>query len=252
MCSEGEGVKKKYHRENIYIFFFLTIFLCLLRTVCASLTPCDMLEEGQSGQGQVVRVSARLAHKEPPAFSIPLSSGSPSQRTCKQPLRSSTHFISPPLYEAAAFPRPCAALCCCPPRGGHLWSSRASKRSVRERALKGAFRRHVRAPHLAANARACLHTAVSGILFFFIYTRCAHMQVIQELWCFARVQTVMVSVCLLMSSNTLTNGPSDPIICIHHRCTSFFFRFIPRVKVSPRDTRAANQNTYLNVIAKTK
>lgn len=121
VCSEGEGVKEKKISKREYLYFlFLSVFLCLLRTICASLTLCDMLEEGQSGQGQVVRVSARLAHKEPPAFSIPLSSGSPSQRTCKQPLRSPTHFISPPLYEAAAFPRPCAALCCCPPRGGHL------------------------------------------------------------------------------------------------------------------------------------
>lgn len=224
MCSEGEGVEKKEISKREYLYFRLFV-----RTVCASLTSCDMLEEGQSGQGQVVRVSARLAHKEPAAFSIPLSSGSPSQRTCKQPLCSSTHFISPPLYEAAAFPRPSAALCCCPPRGGHLWSWRASKRSVRERALKGACAGAAsgRETHQPVYTRPFQAYWVFFLFFFFFTcTRCAHMQMIQELWCFARVQTV--SVCLLMSSHALTNGPSDLITCIHHCCTSFFFIFIPK------------------------
>lgn len=65
-------------------------------------------------------------NKDLGVFSISLSSdllvpGGPANN----PLRSSTHFISPSLWGGRRPPSPsCTDLRYCPPRGGHLWSSR--------------------------------------------------------------------------------------------------------------------------------
>lgn len=78
-----------------FIFVFLLLYFSLmnqwepLRFICI---VHDMSKGGQTGQGQCLLVSADKGLR---VFSISLSPGSWSQWACRQPLDSSTHFVSP-------------------------------------------------------------------------------------------------------------------------------------------------------------
>lgn len=127
-------------REEHFISYFS---VCL--SVCENWMQTSALHCARHWKGVTAakgRSSPSLGtiseNKDLGVFSISLSSdllvpGGPANK----PLRSSTHFISPSLWGGRRPPSPsCADLRYCPPRGGHLWSSRL--RGLQMRGLRAA------------------------------------------------------------------------------------------------------------------
>lgn len=129
--------------DNIKGRAFHFLFFCL--SVCENWMQTSALHCARHWKGVTAakgRSSPSLGtiseNKDLGVFSISLSSdllvpGGPANK----PLRSTTHFISPSLWGGRRPPSPsCADLRYCPPRGGHLWSSRL--RGLQTRGLRAA------------------------------------------------------------------------------------------------------------------
>lgn len=179
-CQFSVPMEEKTHwyfpskHDNIKGRALHFLFFCL--SVCENWMQTSALHCARHWKGVTAakgRSSPSLGtiseNKDLGVFSISLSSdllvpGGPANK----PLPSSTHFISPSLWGGRRPPSPsCADLRYCPPRGGHLWSSRASEAARAWPSDEGFARGCLPAARLQIEwAKICEHVSKFPIFFY--------------------------------------------------------------------------------------